>query len=214
MKILATGFVFVTAIFLFVSGGSAQSTAATKAATKEFNRLLKISATLSKIPTNNQNREPHRSFLKRNDNDIVFSEPAGEWYVRSSRFWELRKKYSTLAIADKIAWTAAENSLPGECEGYVNCYLAKIRMTHGEYLTIYPKGTYSRKAVQRMIEYLTYMTDDAAAEKKSYEGPTDPADRADFTKAIHGLRRILSRVAHPEAAKAISQLKVIESAYK
>lgn len=213
MKVLATIFLFLIVSFLIASEGSAQSSAETKAA-REFDRLVKLSVALSKIPTNRQNREPHRSFLKRNDNDIVFSEPAGEWYVRSSRFWELRKKYSTLAIADKIAWTAAENSLPGECEGYVNCYLAKIRMTHAEYLTIYPKGTYSRRAVRRIIEYLTYMTDDAAAERSSYEGPTDPADRADFTKAIKDLRRILARVAHPEAAKAVSQLKVIENAYK
>ena len=190
------------------------SAAQTAAANKEYKRLVNLQAALRKIPMNRQDKEPHRSFLKRNDKDIVYSDPAGEWYVRSDRFWNLQKKYKTLPIADKIAWTAAENQLPGECEGYVPCHLSVVRMTYGEYLSLYPKGTYSRKAVQKTVQFLGYMADDAVSTKKNYDGPIEAGDDAEFTKAIKDLRGILSKTKYPETAKALSQLKQIEEGYK
>ncbi len=189
---------------------NAQTTAA-----KEYRRLVFLSSALRKIPNDQrQNREPHRSFLKRNDKDIVYSEPAGSWYVRSDRFWDLRKKYRDLPIADQIAWTAAENPLPGECEGYVPCHFSVLRMTYGEYLRLYPKGKYSRTAVRQAIESLTYLADDAVRKDKNYEGPGEASDRAEFIKDIEEMRSIFSRVTHPEAAKALSQLKVIAEGFK
>ncbi len=186
----------------------------TAAANTEYKRLVNLQAALRKIPMDRQNKEPHRSFLKRNDKDIVYSEPSGEWYVRSDRFWALQKKYKTLAIADQIAWTAAENQLPGECEGYIPCHLSVVRMTYGEYLSLYPNGKYSRKAVQKSVEFLGYMADDAVSAKKNYEGPTEAGDTAEFTKAIKDLRGIFSKTKYPETAKTLSQLKLIEEGYK
>lgn len=205
-RTLATGLLITASILLFAGLSSAQ-TPAQAAASKEYKRLVNLSTALRKIPMDRENKEPHRSFLKRNDKDIVYSEPAGEWYVRSDRFWNLQRKYKTLAIADQIAWTAAENQLPGECEGYIPCYLSVVRMTYGEYLTLYPKGKYSRKAVQQTVVFLGYMADDAVSSKKNYEGPTEAGDDAEFTKAIKDLKGILSKTKHPETAKALLQLK-------
>ncbi len=209
-KLLAHTLLITASIMLLASLSAAQ----TAAANKEYKRLVNLQAALRKIPMDRQNKEPHRSFLKRNDKDIVYSDPAGEWYVRSDRFWDLQKKYKTLAIADQIAWTAAENQLPGECEGYVPCYLSVIRMTYGEYLTLYPKGKFSRKAVQETVKSLGYMADDAVSAKKNYDGPTEAGDDAEFAKAIKDLRGILSKTKHPETAKALAQLKQIEEGYK
>lgn len=209
-SVLACTFLISAAVMLLAGPAAAQ----TAAATREYKRLVDLGVALSKIPPERQDKEPHRSFLKRNDKDIVYSEPAGEWYVRSKRFWDLQKKYSKLAIADKIAWTAAENPLPGECEGYVPCYLSVIRQTYGEYLTLYPKGTYSRKAVQKTFHSLGYMAEDAAAAKKNYEGPIEASDTAEFLEAIKDLRGILARTKFPETAKALSRLKQIEEGYK
>lgn len=204
----------VAACLLFTGIGSAQTSASTAAA-KEYKRLVSLQKALSKIPMDKENKEPHRSFLKRNDKDIVYSDPAGEWYVRSKRFWDLQKKYHTLPIADKIAWTASENSLPGECEGYVNCYIAVIRMTHGEYLKRYPKGAYTKRALQQMIVSLSYIpTNTGSSERKNYDGPTDTPDRAELVNTIQELRRIISKVSQPEKAKALSLLKLIEDAFK
>lgn len=206
-KLLAHGLLIAASIMLLANLSAAQASVANK----EYKRLVNLQAVLRKIPMDKQDKEPHRSFLKRNAKDIVYSDPSGEWYVRSDRFWKLQKKYKTLAIADQIAWTAAENQLPGECEGYIPCHLSVIRMTYGEYLTLYPKGKYSRKAVQQTVVLLGYMADDAASVKKNYDVGGDDAE---FTKIIKDLRGILSKTKHPETAKALSQLKQIEEGYK
>ncbi len=200
-------------IFLLTAVGTAQSSASAVAA-REFRRLVNLQTALSKIPMDKENKEPHRSFLKRNDKDIVYSDPAGEWYVRSNRFWDLAAKYHTLPIADKIAWTAAENQLPGECEGYVPCYLSVIRMTYAEYLTRFPKGAYRKRAIQEMTLSFTRIADDAASTKRNYDAPTESGDQAEFLKAVRELRDILVKVPKPEAAKALSSLKRVEDAYK
>lgn len=213
MKIFVNALLISTSILLFAGLGSAQSSAQAKA-TKEYNRLLNLRTALRKIPFNKQDKEPHRSFLKRNEKDLVYSDPAGEWYVRSDRFWDLQKKYRKLALADRIAWSAAENPLPGECEGYVPCYLYAIRRTYGEYLKLYPKGTYSRKALKEMIVDLGHIVADTASAKKNYDGPTEAADDAEFAELIKELRDILNPVKHPEKRRVLEQLKTIEAAYK
>ncbi|MGB7203543.1 MAG: hypothetical protein WBD16_14945 [Pyrinomonadaceae bacterium] len=210
-SILANGLLISAAILLLACIGAAQN-AAQAAASNEYKRLVNLSTALRKIPFNKQDREPHLSFLKRNEKDLVYSDPAGEWYVRSDRFWALQKKYKKLAIADRIAWSAAETPLPGECEGYVPCYLGAIRRTHGKYLKLYPRGSYSKKAVQRMLESLQYIVDDAASRKKNYDGPAE--DDAEFAELIKGLMDILKPVRHAEKKTAMSQLKTIEAAYK
>lgn len=211
MKMFVNGLLILAAILVFAGVGTAQSSAQA-AANREYKRLANLSVSLRKITGNNHDKEPYRSLLKRNDKDIVYSDPSGEWYVRSRRFWDLEKKYHKLAIADRIAWSASENPLPGECEGYVPCYLGSIRQTHGEYLKLYPRGRYSKKAVQRMIKSVQYMVDDAASSKKNYDGPA--GDDAEFAALIKALLGILKPVRHAEKKIAVSHLKTIESAYK
>ncbi|MBK9528813.1 MAG: hypothetical protein IPO41_10955 [Acidobacteria bacterium] len=210
---LVTIILSVASILLLTGLSTAQSSPSAAAA-KEFKRLVNLQTALGKIPMTKQDKEPHRSFLKRNDNDIVYSDPAGEWYVRSKRFWDLAAKYRNLPIADKIAWAAAENQLPGECEGYVPCYLSVMRMTYGEYLTRFPKGAYRKRAIQEMTHSFTRIADDAASTKRNYDAPTESGDQAEFLKAVRELRDILLKVPKPEAAKALSSLKRVEDSYK
>ncbi|QQS32155.1 MAG: hypothetical protein IPM50_10805 [Acidobacteriota bacterium] len=196
------------AMLVVAASASAQSSAA---ASREYKRLLKLSNDLKKIPFDRYDKEPHRTFLKRNDKDIVYSEPAGQWFVRSGRFWDLYKKYAKLPIADDIAWSAADNPLPGECEGYVNCYMYNIRVTYGEYLRLFPNGKHSKKAVDRIVEYQQYMADD---EYTNYEGPgDDAAERSDLKKMITELRDILTKASPESKTKALEQLAVIESRF-
>lgn len=203
----------IASILALTDIGTAQSSPSVAAA-KEYKRLVNLQTVLGKIPMTRQDKEPHRSFLKRNDKDIVYSEPAGEWYVRSKRFWDLATKYRNLPIADKIAWTAAENQLPGECEGYVPCYLSVIRMTYAEYLTRFPKGAYRKRAIQEMTISFTRIADDAASTRRNFDAPTESGDHSEFRKATRELRNILLKVPKPEAAKALSSLKRVEDAYK
>lgn len=210
--LVKTGLALIVAVLI---SATAHSQSAPQAAAKEFTRLVNLSTALKKIPVaENEQRASHRALVKRNNKDIVYSEPAGMWFVRSDRFWDLHKKYSMLPLADQIAWTAAENPLPGECEGYLPCHFSSTRMTYGEYLSRYPNGKYARMALSKLIESLTYLSDDAVRKDKNYEGPVEESERIAFSKELQEMRSILSRVTRPEAAKAISQLKVIEDGFK
>lgn len=202
--------VVVTSMFASADNAAAQSAAV---AAKEFKRLTTLRTLLKKIPMERQDREPHRSFLKRNTNDIVYSEPSGEWYVRSARFWDLRERNASLPIADDIAWAAADNPLPGECEGYVNCYMYQIRATYGEYLRLYPSGKHAAKAVKKLIEYQVAMAADAELANPNFEGPTDDGERAEFRKLVGEMQSIIEKITDPRKRTVLAQLEGIERVY-
>ena len=125
----------------------------------------------------------------------------------------MHKKYATVALADQIAWEAAENPLPGECEGYVNCYLFSERMTNGEYLRLHPNGKKASEALNNLTLFLGSVVDDLA-KKTSFNGPTDVTDRAEFNNLIAELRTIVSRLPSTEKEKTLQHLKQIAEAYR
>ncbi|HBE82442.1 MAG TPA: hypothetical protein DDW24_06650 [Blastocatellia bacterium] len=218
---LLSYFAAITAAAVF--GLSAESAAAqnatspiagtTSQARAEFKRLLDLQAALKKITMNRQDREPHRSFLKKNEKNIVYSEPSAEYYVQSRLFWSLSEKYNHLPIADEIAWAAARNPLPGECEGYLNCYLYVIRTTDIEYLSRYPNGKYSKQALRELISGLESTVADLG-KNEMHTGPAEASERAELAKMLGEMLTIVSKVPHPEASQLLSQLKRIGETYR
>ena len=176
-------------------------------------RLLALRAALEAIPVGQKEQKVYQDFLKAQDENIVYSDPAAEWYVRAPLFWELHSKYTNLPIGEKIAWEAAKTPLPGECEGYVNCYLFLLRMTDGEYLNFYPNGANANEALKNIIQLLEPIAADST-DKKIYNGPSDVSDRAEFNSLITELRVIVSRLPNTEKEKALQQLKKIAEGYK
>jgi hypothetical protein len=144
-----------------------------------------------------QNREPHKSFLKRNAKNIVYSDPSAEYYVRSDRFWALSKKYKNLAIADDIAWTAAQNTLPGECEGFLTCYMYVLRATDVEYLDRYPNGKHSKKALKELIDNLA----STVADLGKNEGHTGPENAEERLSSQNSFARFASSLRKCRALK-------------
>lgn len=199
--------IFITGVLSMTA--NAQSAAA---ASKEYNRLLALAKALTKITGDNMNREPHKSILKKSDNDIVYSEPSGEWLVRAVRFWDLQKKYSKLPIAQEIAWTAANTSIPGECEGYAPCYVYAMRITDGEYLKLYPRGKYARKAIDNLLGSIKPIVDDIKP-AETYSGPGEGEERADFKKHLDELTAIVKKTKQPKTATLLAQIKKLHDAY-
>jgi hypothetical protein len=198
---------FLTQVSRELSGSS------NAAAELELKRLLALQAALKKIPSGQSDRAPYREFLKTHEKSVIYSDPAGEWYVVSNLFWDLHKKYSTTALADQIAWQGAENPLPGECEGYVNCYLFSQRMTSGEYLRLHPNGRKAPEALASLTRFLSSVVDDLER-RTSFTGPTDVTDRAEFNNLLAELRTIVSRLPYIEKEKTLQQLKQIAEAYR
>lgn len=183
------------------------------AAELELKRLLALQTALKKIPDGQGERSPYREFLKAHEKSVIYSDPAGEWYVVSNLFWDLHKKYAATTFADQIAWQGAENPLPGECEGYVNCYLFSERMTNGEYLRLHPNGKKAAEALANLTRFLSSVVEDLD-KKAAFTGPTDVTDRAEFNNLLAELRTIVSRLPQPEKEKTLQQLKQIAEAYR
>src|SRR6185436_4079948 len=113
---------------------------------------------------------------------------AGQWLVKSDLFWNLQKRYATLAIADQIAWEGARNYLPGECEGYIPCHLSSVNLTDGKYLKLYPKGAHVSESLDSIIETLEGLQETL----KSMEKPT-VEDRKEATPSLNELQAAITK---------------------
>jgi len=184
-----------------------------KSAEIELKRLLALRSALKTIPADKRETSPYKDFLKAQEKEIVYNEPAGQWLVTSNQFWDLHSKYKKSVVSDTIAWEAANNPLPGECEGYVNCHLFDMRMRFGEYLNLHPNGKNSAEALRNMTNYLSPIVADLQ-QKAVYNGPTDVTDRAEFNNLIAELRTIVARLPFVEKEKALQQLRQIAEAYR
>jgi len=184
-----------------------------KSADIELKRLLALRSALKTIPADKRETSPYKDFLKAQEKEIVYNEPVGQWLVASNQFWDLHSKYKKSVVSDTIAWEAANNPLPGECAGYVNCYLFDMRMRFGEYLNLHPNGKNSAEALKNMTDYLSPIVADLQ-QKAVYNGPSDVTDRAEFNNLIAELRTIVARLPFVEKEKALQQLRQIAEAYR
>lgn len=179
----------------------------------ELKRLLALRSALKAIPAGKSEQNPYREFLKAHAKNVVYSEPSAQWLVSSNLFWDLHKKYEKSPLADQIAWEGAQNPLPGECEGYVNCHLFYARMTSGEYLSLHPNGRKSLEALTNLTNFLEPIAA-SLTDKSVYTGPTDVTDRAEFNNLIAELRTIVSRLPLTEKEKPLQQLKKIAEGFR
>ena len=175
--------------------------------------LIAMGYALKAIPFGKSDTSPYKEFLEKYSEDVVFSEPAGEWYVKSQQYWELHQRYRKHKIAETIAWKAAGNPLPGECEGYINCYLYLLRATQGEYLNFYPSGKFSKQAIGNINGLLQPIVSDIQT-KSSYYTTSDISDRAEFNRMLSELRKIVSRTPLLEKQAVLKQIKQIAEGYR
>ncbi len=111
-----------------------------------------VRRTLGAIPitVDGTKHEPYRTWLSTHDGDVVYSEPAGQWLMRTDDLWRLHDEHRATASAEPLAWEAVDNGLPGECEGYPPCYLAGLDVLHAEYLRRHPRGAHAADAVEQI----------------------------------------------------------------
>jgi hypothetical protein len=200
-------------LYEFLKNVNGELAVSDSSADLELKRLLALRSALKTISPENRNASPYREFLAAQDKEIVYNEPGGQWLVASNQFWNLHGKYQKSTVSDTIAWEAANNPLPGECEGYVNCYLFDMRMRFGEYLSRHPNGRHAGDALKSLTDYLEPMASDAK-QKTIYNGPTDVTDRAEFNSLLAELRTIISRLSYVEKEKTLAQLRQIAEGYR
>lgn len=178
-----------------------------------FKRLRILTAAVKAVPSGKGDAFPYKSFLQAHEKEVVYSEPSATWLVRSDLFWELHGKYMQSPVAEEIAWEAAQNTIPGECEGYINCRLYVLRAMEGEYLNFYPNGRYSRKALELVTMNLGVMVAEMN-NKTAFTPLADISDRAEFNRFLTELRTIISKVADADKAKPLQQINQLGEGYK
>lgn len=194
---------------------TAQALAKKDAAKAElgFKRLQVLAAAMRAVPSGKGNAFPYKNFIQSHEKEVVFSEPSGTWLVRSDLFWELHNKYTQSAIAEDIAWAAARNAIPGECEGYINCRLYALRAMEGEYLNFYPSGKYARQALELVTANLGVMVAEMNS-KATFSPLADISDRAEFNRFLTELRTIISKASDADKAKPLQHINLLGEGYK
>ncbi|MDQ4120885.1 MAG: SH3 domain-containing protein [Acidobacteriota bacterium] len=183
------------------------------AAELNFVRLIALKNALAAIPIEKQSDEPYKTFIEKQKANIVYSEPSAQWYVRSDLFWDLARKYKNLPAGEKIAWAGANNQLPGECEGYLNCHLYSLKATHGAYLEHFPRGAHAPESLKTIREWLEPVAADAA-KKEVYTAPTEVSEKAEFYQTLKDLRVRISKTGLFEKDAVLRQLDKIAEGYK
>jgi hypothetical protein len=173
----------------------------------ELARLVALARSLAAVPFEQLNSQPFKSWTDEREKEIVYSEPAGQWYVNSNAFWDLRSKYADLPLAERIAWEASQTPLPGECEGYLPCYIYRETETSGRYLKLYPRGAHADAALAELAESLGHITEDLRGSNPVFEVPRE--DRASFRKSMAALRAQLALVPAARKARVLGQLDAI-----
>lgn len=171
-------------------------------------RLLALSYALEAI-TPSKAKSLYEEFIAKYKREIVYSEPYGQWFVRSELFWNLHNRYEKSKIGEEIAWEASINPLPGECEGYVNCYLDILLITTGKYLNLYPDGKYGRQALRDIIDMFDAMVADLNRRDWFYIMEDDESDKTGFRTRLSQLRKIILKTPYMEKSQALKQISKI-----
>ena len=124
------------------------------AAELELQSYRALRKSLEAVPFRQSGRSPYREWLQSETLRIIYNSPAGAWIIHSASLWDLQKRYSSLPIAEEIAWEAATNQLAGECEGYLPCYLYRLNSMEGRYLGLYPNGAHAGQAMESLLHEL------------------------------------------------------------
>jgi hypothetical protein len=108
-----------------------------------------------------------------------------------------------LPIGERIAWEAAQNSQPSDCEGDEVCH---FNLHDGEikYLSVHPVGAHAVEAVKNINEALTDEVIKTANGKGGDQYEVE--QRNDLRKTLGELRLALSKVSSPEKSELLKKL--------
>jgi Bacterial SH3 domain len=178
----------------------------------ELARLVALQRALANIDMSDLQKPPYAAWTKAREEQIVYSEPAGQWFVRADLFWDLQAKYKDLPSAELIAWEGAQMPLPGECEGYLPCHLYSLTQSEGRYLKLYPRGAHAGDALQHISEFLAQVVEDENVENPVFQVPQE--DRAELAKTVAELRAQVTPASHALRERILEQLDTVARRYR
>jgi hypothetical protein len=170
----------------------------------ELLKLLALAIQAGTFPDNLADKSPYREWLKAHAAEVIQNEFAGGYNLRSEVLWNLETKYHSLAIADRIAWEAAENPEPSDCEGDEVCHLFGYEGAI-KYLDLHPNGAHAAEALKNLIELLT----DEVINRANATGGDQYAieERTNLKKMVASLRLAVAKTSAPEKTELLKKLQ-------
>ena len=169
----------------------------------ELLKLLALANSAAAFSNNQSDKSPYREWLKAHGAEVVPNEFAGGYNLRSELLWQLEAKYHKLPIADRIAWAAAENPQPHDCEGDEVCHLFVFEGAI-KYLNLHPNGAHAAEAVKNLNELVT---EDVIKRANAKGGDQyDVEERISLRKLFSSLRVALAKTSAPEKGELLQKL--------
>jgi len=172
----------------------------------ELLKLLALANVAASLPAEKVDKSPYREWVKMHQAEVILNEFAGGYNLRSEMLWKLEAKYHTSPIADRIAWEAAENPQPSDCEGDEVCdfYLLEGEI---QYLGVHPNGAHATEAIKNLIEGIT---DDVITRTNATGGDQyQVGEQNALRKIFASLRLALAKTSAPEKQELLKKLEKI-----
>jgi hypothetical protein len=135
---------------------------------------------------------------------VIPNEFGGAYNLRSELLWNLEAKYHRLPIADRIAWAAAENPQPSDCEGEEVCHFF-VSAPAIKYLSLHPNGAHAAEAVKYLNEVITDEVIKTANGKGGDQWAVE--QRTDLRKLLASLRLAVAKTSAAEKTQILKKLE-------
>jgi len=170
----------------------------------ELLKLLALANWAESLPNNLKDKSPYREWHRAHDPEKIENEFAGGYNLRTELLWNLERKYQAFPIADRIAWEAANNPQPSDCESDEVC---DFFLMEGDikYLSLHPAGAHAAEAVKDLNAALT---EDVISTANSKGGDKYAVEqRTALKKSLADLRLALAKTSAPEKAELERKLR-------
>jgi hypothetical protein len=173
----------------------------------ELLKLLALANWAVTVPAHLRDKSPYREWYKAHAAEIVLNEFAGGYNLRSDLLWNLEAKYHTLPIADRIAWEAAQNPQPSDCEGDEVCHFFIIA-DEIKYVSVHPNGAHAAEAMRNLTEALT---DQVITTANSTGGDKYEIERrTELRKTLSALRVAVTKTSAAKRRELLKKLDAIK----
>jgi SH3 domain-containing protein len=169
----------------------------------ELLQLLALAGWARSFRDDLQDKSPYREWIKAHETQVIPNEFGGAYNLRSELLWSLEKKYHSLPVADRIAWEAAQNPQPSDCEGDEVCHFF-IAEGAIKYLSVHPNGTHAAEALKYLTESLTDDVIRRANDKGSDKYAVE--ERIALRKKLAALRLALAKTSAPRKTELLKKL--------
>ena len=190
-------------IYNVAAGALGETKDATARSEFQLLKLLALANAAQAFPDNLKDKSPYREWLKAHAAQVVHNEFAGGYNLRSEELWNLEARYHSSPIADRIAWEAAENMEPSDCESDEVCDFFRTT-PEIKYLNLHPNGAHAAEALKNLTDALT---DDVINVANSNGGDQYQVEaRTAVRKELTSLRMALAKTSASEKTELEKRL--------